>query len=149
MNDNLKMVLDHPLSLLIAMLLILTSTIAFAADNKLIGTDKDGNDIYLLSEPKEVVPGIINMIVQYSFRIKEKAHNPVSPVKGMHGYQVYVDRAEHSIIVDCNGLKRVTVLDSRLYNNIGKEIETYRPDFNQVGKFRINGEKIITDYFCR
>lgn len=134
---------------LVFLMMLLTSTLVFAAEDNQIGTDKDGNDIYLMSGVKEVVPGVYNMIVQYRFRIKELAHNAVPPIKGMREYKVYVDHADHSIIVDCNGLKRVTILDSRLYNNIGKEIELYKPDFSGRLQFKIYGEPVMIKHFCK
>jgi hypothetical protein len=132
--------------LVLALMLVVLGQSAHA---ELVGTDKYRNDIVVEDGPVQIAGNMYSAIIRYEYNIKPIANHAIPPIKGMKKVVSYVDHALFEVMIDCNGLQRITVNDSRLFNNIGKEVEVYRPDRMLESKFRYASEKIIVEKFCK
>lgn len=138
---------------LVVLALALTAPLTgYAADENdviAVGRDKHGNEISFVGKPVRVVNRIYTALVKYDYRIKPQVENAIPPIRGMKHVKPYVDNTVFEVEINCDGLKRIHIVDARLFNNIGKEIEVYGPSRMLDSRFIYDSEKIITNFVCK
>lgn len=90
----------------------------------------------------------LSLAFKYVYRLPKPVRHAVKPDRFKGEFKVYGEYAYFDVIVTCGGLKRVSVLDMRVFSNTDKEIQVYAQDSSKAQEFRMYAENQITDFIC-